>query len=113
MSSTGFFHSRLCGTLVDAGCWAFMLGVFVIHPPKKTQPQAKIDLVAAHGAVAVGTYDAGLPLRSLPGKALRSSLLLDQGVTDTNSCRANAAPTPLSEQYEEPSIPYSVKLRAE
>jgi hypothetical protein len=47
MSSTGFFHSRLCGTLADAGCWAFMLGVIVIHPPKKTQPHAKFDLVAA------------------------------------------------------------------
>jgi hypothetical protein len=91
MSSTGFFHSRLCGTLADAGCWAFMLGVIVIHPPKKTQPHAKFDLVAAHGAVAVGTYDAGSSLRSLPGKALRSSLLLDQGVTDTDSCIANAA----------------------
>jgi hypothetical protein len=44
MSSTGFFHSRLCGTVADAGCWAFMLGVIVIHPPKKTQPQAKFDL---------------------------------------------------------------------
>ena len=43
MSSTGFFHSRLCGTVADAG-WAFMLGVIVIHPPKKTQPQAKFDL---------------------------------------------------------------------
>jgi hypothetical protein len=81
MSSTGFFHSRLCGTLADAGCWAFILGVIVIHPPKKTQPHAKFDLVAAHGAVAVGTYDAGVSLRSLPGKALCSSLLLDQGVT--------------------------------
>jgi hypothetical protein len=69
MSSTGFFHSRLCGTLADAGCWAFKLGVIVIHPPKKTQPHAKFDLVAAHGAVAVGTYDAGLSLRSLPGKS--------------------------------------------
>jgi hypothetical protein len=67
MSSTGFFHSRLCGTLADA-CSAFMLGVFVIHPPKKTQPQTEIDLVA-HGAVAVGIYDAGLSLHSLPGKA--------------------------------------------
>jgi hypothetical protein len=54
-----------------------MLGVIVIHPPKKTQPHAKFDLVAAHGAVAVGTYDAGLSLHSLPGKARRSSLLLD------------------------------------
>jgi hypothetical protein len=44
MSSTGFFHSRLCGTVGDAGCWAFMLGVIVIHPPKKTQPHAKFDL---------------------------------------------------------------------
>jgi len=113
MSSTGFFHSRLCGTLADAGCWAFMLGVIVIHPPKKTQPHAKFNLVAAHGAVAVGTYDAGSSLRSLPDKSSRSSLLLDQGVTDTNFCRAKTAPTPLSGQYEEPSIPYSVKLRAE
>jgi hypothetical protein len=69
MSSTGFFHSRFSGTLADAGCWAFMLGVFVIHPPKETQPQTEIDLLAAHGAVAVGTYDAGLPLHSLPGTA--------------------------------------------
>jgi hypothetical protein len=41
-----------------------MLGVFVIHPPKETQPQTEIDLLAAQGAVAVGTYDAGLPLHS-------------------------------------------------
>jgi hypothetical protein len=113
MSSTGFFHSRLCGTLADAGCWSFILAVFVIHPPKKTQPQTEIDLVAAHDAVVVGTYDAGIPLHSLPGKALCSSLPLEQDGTDMNSCRTNAAPTPLSEQYEEPSIPYCVKLRAE
>ena len=73
MSSTGFFHSRFSGTLVDAGCWAFMLGVFVIHPPKETQPQTEINLVAAHGAVVLGTYDAGLSLHSLPAKALRYS----------------------------------------
>jgi hypothetical protein len=54
-----------------------MLGVFVIHPPKETQPQTEINLWAAHGAVAVGTYDAGWSLHSLPVKALRSSLLLD------------------------------------
>jgi hypothetical protein len=90
-----------------------MLGVIVIHPPKKTQPHAKFNLVAAHGAVAVGTYDAGLSLHSLPGKARRSSLLLDQGVTDASSKIASAALTPLSGQYEEPSIRYSVKLRAE
>lgn len=77
MSSTGFFHSRFSGMLVDAGCWAFMLGVFVIHPPKETQPQTEINLVAAHGAVALGTYDAGLSLHSLPAKALRYHLLLD------------------------------------
>jgi hypothetical protein len=27
MSITGFFHSRFCGTLADAGCWAFTLRV--------------------------------------------------------------------------------------
>jgi hypothetical protein len=41
MSSTGFFHSRRCGTVGDAGCWAFVLGVFVIHPPNETQLQTE------------------------------------------------------------------------
>jgi hypothetical protein len=44
---------------------------------------------------------------------LRSSLLLNRALADTNACTANTAPTPLSEQYEEPSIPSCAKLRAE
>src|ERR1700759_3910343 len=78
MSSTGFFHSRLCGTLADVGCWAFILGAFVIHPPKKTQPPPK-SISWGPGAVALGTYDAGLFLHSLLNNAIRSSLLLVQG----------------------------------
>src|SRR5690242_14338204 len=50
MSSTGFFHSRFCGTVADAGCWAFLVGAFVIHPPNETQLQAESVLVAAFGS---------------------------------------------------------------
>jgi hypothetical protein len=71
MSSTGFFHSRRCGTMADAGCWAFILGAFVIHPPKPTQLQAESLFVAASCRAAVGTYDAGLPPHSLLRDALR------------------------------------------
>ncbi len=110
--------ARASSTPASAGRWRCrMLGIHAggdRHPSSEENTTAcQIRSVAAHGAVAVGTYDAGSSLRPLPGKTLRCSLLLDQGVTGTNCCRANAALTPLSRQYEEPSIPYSVKLRAE
>src|SRR5260370_42579560 len=73
MSSTGFFHSRRCGAMADAGCWAFILGVFVIHPPNETQLASRSVFEAAYGSNwAVGTYDARFPLHSLPGKPLVS-----------------------------------------
>src|SRR3954471_23363097 len=80
MSSTGFFHSRLCGAMADAGCWAFILGVFVIHPPNETQRCKPFGVRSGLWVdCAVGTYDARLPLHSLPDKPLRLSLLLMQG----------------------------------
>jgi hypothetical protein len=54
MSITGFVHSRLCGTLAGAGFWAFILRVFVIHPPKETKPPIDWILVAAYGPTALG-----------------------------------------------------------
>jgi hypothetical protein len=32
--------------MADAGCWAFILGAFVIHPPNETQLQAESVFVA-------------------------------------------------------------------
>src|ERR1700759_3251738 len=111
MSSTGFFHSRLCGTLADVGCWAFILGAFVIHPPKKTQPPPK-SISWGPGAAALGTYDAGLFLHSLLNNAISFLFTTRTRRQAIHKFRSdNAAPIPLSEQYEEPSIPYCVKLR--
>jgi hypothetical protein len=61
----GFFHSRFCGTMGDAGCRAFKLGAFVIHPPKETLLQAESLFVAVAGPTSFVTYDAGIPPASL------------------------------------------------
>jgi hypothetical protein len=79
MSSTGFFHSRFGGTMADAGLWAFILGAFVIHPPKPTQLQSGIAVRAALKVGCSGTYEAEFPHSPSRNDSSSLSLFHQQG----------------------------------
>src|SRR4051812_34285485 len=100
MSSTGVFHSRRCGTMADAGFWAFILGAFVIHPPKPTQLQAESLFRADRKLAALED-----PRRASRTRRPKMSFVpLYPSNEWRNAGPQNNVPTPLSEQSEEPSM---------
>ena len=95
-----------------------MLGIHlegVRHPSSEgNKNRNRGILVAVYGPIAVWHFDAESSLHALlRKKAPRPSLLFEQLEPIHNACKSDVAPTPLSEQYEWPSIPYCVKLRPE
>jgi hypothetical protein len=109
MSSTGFFHSRRFGTVGDAGCWAFVLGVFVIHPPNETQLQSQI---AVHRGPWVRLLLAPA-MQVFPALAVRETdcprYYLNKVAVVRTTPVIPGIPPLLSGQSFEPSIRYYVK----
>ena len=93
-----------------------MLGIHIEgagHPSsEETRTATELKLAAVCGPIAVWHSMQRSSLHTCFEKAPGLSLLFEQGGTDTQRLQTEVAPTPLSEQYEWPSIPYCVKLRA-
>ena len=91
-----------------------MLGIHIEgarHPSSEETKTANRGILAAVcGPIAVSMQNP--PCIRCFEKAPRRSLPFDQSGTETQPLQSDVAPTPLSEQYEWPSIPYCVKLRA-
>jgi hypothetical protein len=97
MSITGFVHSRFCGTLADAGCWAFTLRVLVIHPPKETKTASRVDTRSGLARLLLEPAMQGLPCIRCFEKRFGPLYYSNKAEPLRNACN-QVAPTPLSEQ---------------